>query len=267
MARLGFPDYLQHIRNESRRFREALASCDPAAPVPGCPDWDAADLVWHLAGVQRFWATTIRTRPASPQEEGSERPERPETYAGLLSYFRDSSASLVSQLESADPGEAAWSWAEEQTVGFTFRRQAHEALIHRIDAEQTAGREVTPPDPALASDGVEEVLDVIFGGCPPWGSFAPLPHFVRVDLSDTGESLWIQLGRLTGTDPRDGVGYDEDDIRVVQDPGTDADAVLRGPAAALDAWLWRRGDDAEIHVSGDREIYDRFRGALDQPIT
>ncbi|WP_238993563.1 hypothetical protein [Nocardioides caldifontis] len=63
-------------------------------------------------------------------------------------------------------------WAEDRTVGYIRRRQAHEALIHRLDAELTAGT-VTALDPTLASDGVDEALDVMFGGCPPWGSFEP----------------------------------------------------------------------------------------------
>lgn len=264
MASIDFPDYLQHLRNESQRFRDVLADCDPTARVPACPDWDAGDLLWHLAWVQWFWAQTIRTRPA-PANEDADRPERPDSYAGVLAAFDDYSASLVAELERADPEEAAWSWSTEQTVGFTFRRQAHEALIHRLDAEQTAGQ-VTPLDPALATDGAREALEVMYGGCPPWGAFAGLPHHVRVDTTDTGESVWVQLGQFTGTDPSDNVSYDEPDIGVVADPGTEPDAVVAGPAGALDAWLWRRGDDAALRVSGDRGIYDRFRSAVGHPI-
>jgi hypothetical protein len=54
MTILPHTDYLHHLRADSRRFREVLAACDPAARVPGCPDWDAGDLLWHLAGVQWF---------------------------------------------------------------------------------------------------------------------------------------------------------------------------------------------------------------------
>ena len=42
--------------------------------------------------------------------------------------------------------------------------------------------------------------------------------------------------------------------------------MVAGPAGALDAWLWRRGDDRDIDVAGDRAIYDRFRLAVDHPI-
>ena len=265
MARLEFPDYLRHIREESRRFRDVLTPCDPTTPVPSCPAWDASDLLWHLAEVQWFWAKTVRTRPESADED-AEGPARPETYDGLLAAFDEHSAALVAELEAADPADKAWTWSSEQTVGFTFRRQAHEALIHRLDAEQAAGQ-VTPLDPALAADGVDECLDIMFGGAPPWGAFAPLPHYVQVELTDRDESVWVQIGRFTGTDPRDEVTYDEDDIRVLADPGTAADAVVRGPASAVDAWLWRRGDDSEIHVSGDRIVYDHFRAAVRHPIT
>jgi uncharacterized protein (TIGR03083 family) len=265
MARLTFDGYLRHLRDESARFRAVLAGCDPDARVPGCPDWSAADLLWHLARVQWFWGTTIRTRPAAPEGGDELGPERPATYDALLTAYDEHSAALVAELEAADPSEPAWSWSDEQTVGFTFRRQAHEALIHRLDAEQTAGQ-VTPLDPALAADGVDECLAVMYGGAPPWGEFAGSSHHVRVDIADRDESLWVQVGRFTGTDP-DGEHHDVEDIRVVPEPRSGADAVVSGPAAALDAWLWRRGDDSQIRVTGDRAVYDRFRLAVDQPIT
>jgi len=265
MAKLDFADYLRHIRDESRRFREVLASCDPAAPVPSCPDWHADDLLWHLAEVQWFWAHTVRNRPAGPGE-ADEGPERPDSYEGLLAAFDEYSASLVAELEAADPAETAWTWSTEQSVGFIYRRQAHEALIHRLDAELTAGT-VTPLDRELAADGVLECLDVMFGGCPPWGEFSGLPHHVRVDITDTDESVWVQIGRFTGTNPDDDVHHDEDDIHVVDDPGTEPDAVVDGPAGALDAWLWRRDDNSKIRVHGDRRVYDHFRVAVNHPIT
>ena len=268
MARLEFGDYLDHIESESARFRAVLADCEPDTPVPGCPDWTAADLLWHLARVQWFWSTIIRTRPAPPEGDDDDEvagPERPTTYDGLLAAYDEHSTALLDELRRANPADTAWSWSDEQTVGFTLRRQAHEALIHRLDAEQSAGA-VSPLDPELAADGVDECLDVMFGGTPSWGEFAPLPHFVRVDLSDRDESVWVQLGRFTGIDPA-GEHHDVGDIRVVPAPGAEPDAVVSGPAPALDTWLWRRGDDSQITVAGDRDVYDRFRLAVNHPIT
>jgi hypothetical protein len=44
------------------------------------------------------------------------------------------------------------------------------------------------------------------------------------------------------------------------------DVVIDGPAAALDAWLWHRGDDADLSVAGDREVLTRFRAIVATPI-
>lgn len=263
MAPLDAPEYLRHLRSESTRFREVLSTCAPDARVPGCPAWDAADLLWHLTEVQHFWGSIITGRPAGPDELTP--PERPASYDDLLGAFDVASARLVDALESASPEDKAWSWSQEQTVGFTYRRQAHEALIHRLDAEQAAGS-VTGMDPRLAADGVLEVLDIMYGGCPPWGEFHGLPHHVRIDLTDTADTIWVQLGRFHGTDPDTGIEHHEDDISVVADPGVEPDAVISGPAAVMDARLWRRGDGDSLHVAGDLAIVDHFRTAIHHPI-
>lgn len=265
MTRLEPAAYLHHLRDESARFRRVLAGCDPTAQVPGCPEWTAADLLWHLGGeVQAFWAWIVEHRPQGPDDFAE--PERPESYGDLLAAFDRHHAALVAALEPAAPTDPAWTWSQEQTVGFTLRRQAHEALIHRIDAEQAAAAPVTEPDPRLSVDGIDETLAVMFGGCPPWGTFAPLPHHVRVHLPDAGASIWVQLGRFTGIDPDGGKSYDDDDLQVVDDPGLEPGATVTGPAAAVNRWLWQRGDDAQIEVAGDRDLSDRFRAIVSQPL-
>jgi uncharacterized protein (TIGR03083 family) len=273
MPRLEYPAYLDHIRQESARFRAVLADCDPAARVPSCPDWDAADLLWHLAGVQLFWAKILRHRPHSPDDpEIADEPEarRPESYAELLDAFDDYSHALVTELERADPEAEAWHWSGDNRVGTTHRRQAHEALIHRVDAELAAGVPVTPLDAALADDGVAEVLGVMYGGAPPWGTFTPTGETVAVRMTDTGTDLLVALGKFSGTDPDDGKTYeDEDDLNLV-DSGADPAASIAGTAADLDAWLWKRNigwpDDDRIRVEGDRITVEKLEAILGQPI-
>jgi uncharacterized protein (TIGR03083 family) len=263
MSRLDHTTYLQHIRDESQKFRDVLADCDPAVPVPTCPEWRADDLLWHLGEVQHWWTWMVRHRPKGPEEYPE--PERPADHTGLLAFYDEQYVALVDALGDADPAEPAWTWhPDHKDVAFIFRRQAHEALIHRRDAELTA-HTITPFPADLAADGVDEVLDVMYGGCPPWGEFSGLPHYVRVDLTDTGDSVWVQLGRFHGTDP-EGIVHDEDDIKVVTDPGVEPDAVISGTAEALDARLWRRADGAETHLAGDLAIVDRFRAVVHQPI-
>jgi len=263
MARLDHTTYLQHLRSESQRFRDVLAACDPRADVPSCPDWRADDLLWHLGQVQHHWTWVVTNRPKDPEEY--DEPERPGDYAGLLTFYDRQYVALAEALEKADPSDEAWTWSQDHTVGFISRRQAHEALIHRRDAELTVGA-VTPFPVDLAADGVDEVLDIMYGGCPPWGEFSPLPHYIRLDLTDTGDQVWVQFGRFHGTDP-DGIHHDEDDIHVVADPGVEPDAVIAGTAEVLDARLWRRADGADTHLAGSLEIVDRFRRIVHQPIT
>ncbi len=267
MTRLAYPAYLTAIRRESARFRDILATCDPTSPVPSCPEWTAADLLWHLTEVQHRWHAIIANRPQNPDQMAYVRPERPEDRDALLAAYDEAHAAFVSAVEAADPADAAYSWSGDpanRTVGFTYRRQAHEALIHRLDAELAVG-DVTPLDPSLAADGVEEVLDVMYGDLPPWGSFDPLPRYLEFRLSDADTSVWTQIGTFSGTAP-DGREYaHEKDMHVVGRPGVPADAVVTGEAGAMDAWLWQRRDDAGITVTGDRAVFDHARELLANP--
>ena len=163
------PQRVRAVPRGAGRLRPERRGC------PTCPDWDAADLLWHLAGVQLFWAKVIRHRPASPTTPRSARsPPRsgPRRTPSCSTPSTSTPHALVDRARARPtrrprPGH----WSRRQTVGTSYRRQAHEALIHRLDAELAAGVRVTPLDAALAADGVAEVLDVMYGGAPAWGSF------------------------------------------------------------------------------------------------
>lgn len=260
-SRLTTAQLLAHLEAESARFREAITAADPSAAVPGCPEWTAEDLLWHLTGVQAFWAWILQHRPEGP--ERYQQPERPE-HQVLLAAFDTAHGSLLAALRDAPVEEQAWTWAPKQTVGFILRRQAHEALIHRVDAEQSVGQHSLPAsiDPDLARDGVVEVLEVMYGGCPPWGTITPIDRYLKIapERSDGSgpEPVWVQLGWFSGTDP-DGVDHEGDDLLVVDDPGVEPDVVIAGPMGAVDQWLWHRTDDWALEVTGDLEVLNRFR--------
>jgi uncharacterized protein (TIGR03083 family) len=258
-------DFLQHLRDESARFLGVLRGSDLSRPVPSCPGWTGADLLWHLGSVQWFWGTVVRDRLQTA--EGLAEPARPDSDHGLVQFFEEQSARLLLALTDADPAEEVYMWADDKTVGYIRRRQAHEALIHRLDAELTTGDTPTPFDPALASDGLQEVLDVMYGGQPPWGSFTVGGPQLRVVAEDTGLVLAVVLGRFTGTDPESGDAVDEADLSVqAADPETAPAAVVRGRAEDLDAWAWHRRDDAALTVEGDRAAYEQLLAVLAAPI-
>lgn len=256
-------DYLAHLARDSARFVEVLAQTPPETRVPTCPDWEADDLLWHLAEVQWFWGAIVgRGLTAYDDVEALDNGGRPSDRDGLLAYFGQATADLHHTLSTASPDTPAWTWSDEQTVGFIRRRQAHEALIHRLDAELTAG-DRTPMDVDLSSDGVDEALRVMYGGAPPWARFTPDPtQTVQVHATDTDRSWLLTLGQFTGTDP-DGTAHDEPDLRVAEsDTGEAAAATVRGAAADLNCWLWHRPPLGEVQQGGDPLVLER----LDQTI-
>lgn len=257
-------DYLDDLARESARFAEALREAAPDARVPTCPDWDADDLLWHLAEVQSFWGTVVREGVTAASElEGLDRPERPADRTDLFAFYQRASDALGETLAAHPPEAVAWTWADEQTVGFIRRRQAHEALVHRVDAEVTAGNR-TPMDARLSADGVDEALRIMYGGVPEWGSFTPdNERTVRLHATDTGDTWFITLGRFTGTDPSDNRFRDELDIHPAHtDPGGDAAATVSGTAADLDCWLWHRPTVEELTRSGDHGVLDGFESTI-----
>jgi uncharacterized protein (TIGR03083 family) len=255
-------DYLAHLASESARFAEVMHQVQPTAPVPSCPDWNADDLLWHLAEVQWFWATVVREKLTGSQVD-QRTPERPSGRAALFAFFERASHDLGEILAATPPEAPAWTWSQAQTVGFIRRRQAHEALIHRIDAELTAD-DRTSMDPKLSADGVDEALRVMYGGTPEWGRFEPeRARTLRLRTSDTGDSWLVTLGLFVGTDPADGTAYREPDINAAgSDPGTPAMAAISGYAGDLDCWLWHRPPVGPVELSGDQDVLGRFESTI-----
>ena len=251
-------DYLAHLAQESARFAEVIAKVSPAVRVPSCPDWSADDLLWHLGEVQWFWGTIVRDGLDGDQAE-QRKPPRPDRREDLLAFYRRASSDLSAVLAAVPASAPAWTWSEDHTVGFVRRRQAHEALIHRVDAE-LAAESRTPMDPRLSTDGVDEVLRVMYGGdLPEWGTFtADDGAALRLLATDTGESWLVTLGRFTGIDPSDQARYDQPGIQVIGAPELAAAATIHGSAADLDCWLWRRPTLMPVERSGDPEVLSAF---------
>jgi uncharacterized protein (TIGR03083 family) len=256
-------DYIDQLARESARFADAIGQAAAEARVPTCPDWNSDDLLWHLGEVQWFWAAVVR-EGVSGDEADKLKPERPADRAGLEAFYQQASRDLGEILAASAPDAVAWTWSDDdQTVGFIRRRQAHEALIHRIDAELTAGVR-TPIDAQLAADGVDEALRVMYGGVPDWGTFTPDPaRTVRFLAQDTGDSWHVTLGLFTGTDPDGGVSYSEPDIHAAEkDSGAKTAAEISGSAADLDCWLWHRPTLGPIQRSGDPDVLGDFDAAI-----
>jgi uncharacterized protein (TIGR03083 family) len=221
--------HLQTLREENARFASAAAAARDRhgwrARVPGCPEWDLADLVWHLAEVQHFWGWLVGTRAASPA--GYPEPVRPADDR-LPAFLAEQSRELEEVLTRAEPTESVWTWAPQQDVAFVRRRQAQEATVHRVDAEQTLGQ-VGPISPEVGLDGLDEWLEVMVPGALPAGAPAGAEpvvfHAVDADVERT---------LFAGTS----------DLPV---------ATLTGPAGDLLLAAWRRVPLDTVTVDGDAD--------------
>ena len=252
-SRSGGPlSYLDHLAADSARFREVLAAAPSEARVPTCPDWDADDLLWHLGEVQWFWGEIAErgvTDPADLDAVNASRAERPADRTGLLTFFDRASERLHRTLDGLSPETPLWMWADDKTAGYIRRRQSHEALIHRLDAELTVG-DRTPVDCRLAADGVDEVLRVMRGYEPEPGlTHVPSAAPVTVATVDAMHSWTVTPVRVTGT--WDGRPVDVQRFLVADGPDAGAAAEICGSASDLACWLWNRPAEGEISREGD----------------
>lgn len=252
------------IRRESDRFADVIQQADPGARVPTCPEWDADDLLWHLTRVHAFWARILRSGAQTDEEaEGVEadQPERPAGRAATLALFAVETEALLEELAARTDDEPAHFWLKTaRTVGSIRRMQAHEATMHRVDAELAARVESAPIDPLLALDGVRHGVGVMWAW---WGTqdgfrFEP-GGVVELRAQDARADTFVEVGRWRGVG-QSGTSYDVPTARLTDTAA--AAAFLSGTAEQLHQWLWGRGD--EPAASGDEAVLAALRDARDQ---
>ena len=180
-------------------------------------------------------------------------PQRPDD--GLLDEFDRAHELLAGALRDTADDVPVWTWAADaQHVGFVRRRQAHEALIHRLDAELTGGVR-TALDPDLATDGVDEALRVMFGGLPEWAARDELGPIGRVSTSETDRTWLVQICTWSGASPDTGTTYDSEPGLLIADTGNPTFSIT-GAAGDIDAWLWSRPTAKPLERDGDTSMID-----------
>lgn len=231
-------DHLQATARDGEAFASVCHDLHLGAPVPSCPGWSVADLVYHLGEVHHFWRTMVAERRDT--WEGYEQPHRP-IDAELVSWYRRGLADLLGVLREVDPAQPNWTWSTDATAGFVIRRMAHETSIHRWDAEHAAGLD-TGVEPHLASDGIDEFLM--------W--FAAE---ARDGAARPGGSVHLHCGDVAGEWT---VRMDADGRYEIERAHAKGDCAIRGSASDILLALWRRRPASTVDIVGDADVAARF---------
>jgi len=212
-------------------------------PVPSCPGWDVAEVVWHTAVVfehkVRVMADNAWPDPWPPADFD----DRDE-----LAFLREAKDDLFEEFSRHDIGEDTTTFGSDSTICFWARRMALEAAVHRYDAE-LAHLDPTPVADDLALDGVDEVLHVMLAG--PWWS-------ERVDTRHPVDAVVAVRAahRLWSCDLR------QRSVTILDRADAVAAATVRGEPEHVFLWLWGRSPDSAVQTSGDTSILAEFRARL-----
>ncbi len=257
-------DRLAIITAESQRFADVLSRTAADRHCPTCPDWTAADLLWHLTEVHLFWAAILQRRVLSESEifaVEAAKPSRPETMADLLALRERATADLVHQLTERDDAEPCWSWwPPDQTVGFTRRMQTYEATMHRVDAELTAAVPVSPIADDVAAGAVDHVVDVMWGWMPDGAAYRT-EAVVEFVAADTGQRWLVEAGRWS---VRSADGDAAEGPRANRAHSGAPSATVTAPVVDLALWAWTR--DGTVHISGAPESVCALNSVVAQGI-
>ena len=247
-------DVVARIEREAARLADVLGPLDPATPVPTCPGWTAEDLLWHLTEVHEFWAAVLRTGAltdadvAAAKDTTHGRPTGGDARERLDALRAAATADLAAQLRAVSDDAPRWSWHEpDRTAGFTRRMQTHEATMHRIDAELTAGVPVSFVPAELAAAGVGHGIEVMWSWQPPAAVYRRL-GVVELVASDIADRWTVEAGRWAGTDEETGGRIERPKGRRAA-PGREAEAVVTAPAVELYRYVW--GRPAQVERAGD----------------
>ena len=156
----------------------------------------------------------------------------PEDWEELLAWWDDQRATMVERL--ADPGAPAWlPWQRFPQVAATWaRRQAHEAAIHRLDAEHACGDVPSPLfDSEFAADGIDELISWMVPQRTDW-SRSEASGTVVLHAADAGRAWTVHL--KPGAEP------------VIEPGGLQGDAMIAGTADAVYRRVWGRPSEAKV---------------------
>ncbi len=230
-ALLKLEHYLDALSMAAARLNEESLEAGMEVQIPTCPEWNMRELVVHQGTIHRWATATLRGErgvdTGAIEEEGlAQRHPAAWLMSGaelLEAVLENAPADLEVPFFLKNAGRPRDAWA---------RRQAHETVIHAVDA-LSARLGALPDaddvdiDPRFAADGIDELL---LGFLPRKRSTMRThrPVTVTIRTSDTDHVWTVQLSEEPAIVSRDAVDVP-------------SDTLWTGPAVALYLGLWNRG--------------------------
>jgi uncharacterized protein (TIGR03083 family) len=155
-------EFVAEIRSSTRTLVDIVRTQDPDLPIATCRGWSLRELAAHLGRVHRWAAEIVRTRAAQriPFDAVPDS-QYPDERSAQPTWLTGGADRVIAAI--ADAGSAqVWAFGTIAPATFWARRQAHETMVHRVDAE-LAARRAAVLDPALAADGIDEWLWLLRG--------------------------------------------------------------------------------------------------------
>jgi uncharacterized protein (TIGR03083 family) len=234
--------HIATLQRAAGELHRAAGYAGPNAPVPSCPGWTVNRLLRHITRVHA-WAVGV-LRGADPKNVEFVQPPDDE----LESAYVRGVGRLVEALTSTPRTRQVWTMYPFATpVGFWARRQAHETLIHRVDAQLAAGTGVMEIETEVAEDGLAELLMDLAPE-----RFVAQPSMVTATVTFTP----LDCNRAwTVTAGRQG-------LTTVEEARDRSDLTIFGTSSDLYRWAWNRARDDEVALRGDLRLADLWRRAV-----
>lgn len=236
---------------------DAVSSVPLETPVPSCPGWSVANLAAHTAAVYLHKTAIVRDGwvdgPAPYPTDIAAR-----TDEGVVNLLVESLNEMLSVLGNANPEAPAYTWSVHDGtnhVAWWIRRMAHETLIHAADGILATGGTPTAEE-WLGIDGVDEILNEMMVGVPPWATAEP--EGGRIDLAASDRTWSLRFGTWSGTSPRTEETYVGEDMVLFDAEGV-ASTRIATNGANLDLWLWGRQGLEPGAVAGAAGPAERLR--------
>jgi uncharacterized protein (TIGR03083 family) len=245
-------DYAAALIEQNRLLADITLAADPSTPVPTCPGWTVLQLLRHVGRGDRWAAQIIREHAdgyLDPRQVPDGRPA--DDPAAARDWLLAGPVTLLDAIQHTGPDTPVWTFLGPRPAAWWTRRRLHEATIHRADAALATERTYDLA-PELAADGIDEWLDRLAVELPSATSVA-LDDARTIVLNATDltadEAGWLIRGLTHGIAWAREQAEDAGHVRVT---GTAKDLLLA---------LFRRADEGDIQLDGDKDIWRQWLAA------